>query len=273
MKTGSTSVASLAFSDDSNYEIANNVLKRIDGSKFDADFFMGSKKVDPASSVFDHIVIGGEVSSSNGRSNFMQINGGNISMMGGGKNQVQINGVAITMSGNKISLKTSKSLEIEVNGVKYLPSDSSINDQDKDDDKGYSEIDFKAANLCIDEISISGSGGVAVNNSPDVFDRTDGLSVNIKGSGDVHLSDIGMESLHLNVMGSGGIKVKNTVIQNCNAQVMGSGDITFDSSCRATKMNASVMGSGDIRGGGMSAHKVSKKVMGSGDITGFQNDM
>lgn len=260
----------IEFSDDNDYEISQNILKRSDGSKFDADFFLNSKKVEPATGKFDRIIVGeGGGCSSRTTINSMSVCGSNISMSGG-KNQVQMNGVSITMSGSKISLKTSKNVEVEVNGVKYLPiGGDNTTAKNEADDKGYDEIDFKAADICIDAIEISGSGGVVVRNSADTFDSSSDLAVNIKGSGDIDLADIKMESCSLNVMGSGDIKVRNTTMQNCNAQVMGSGDITFNSSCSAKRMNASVMGSGDISGGGMSVDKINKRVMGSGDISGF----
>jgi hypothetical protein len=188
--------------------------------------------------------------------------------MSGGKNQVQMNGVSITMGGSKISLKTSKNIEIEVNGIKYLPIDGkNVSTDSENDEKGFNEIDFQAAHICIDAIEISGSGGVVIRNSEDTFAD---LSVNIKGSGDVDLADVKIESGSFNIMGSGDIKIKSVIIQNCNVQVMGSGDVTFSSLCSAKRMNASIMGSGDIRGGGMSVDKINKRVMGSGDISGFQ---
>lgn len=262
---------SLEIYDGSDYIIVGNILKRADGSRFAADFLMDSEKVDPANDAFDCISIGSDDDYFCNGTNSMRINGGNVSMVSSGKRQVvQMNGYTIGINGSTISIETSKNLEIEVNGVKYLPSgDCDTGKEGEDEGDGYKEIDLQAANVQIGMINIVGSGSISVKKSEDLFNRYDQLSVEIEGSGDANLSDIIIESLQLSVNGSGDIDIKNSVVENCLAEVMGSGDISFDSSCKVAKINASVMGSGDIRGGGISVHKLSKKVMGSGDICGF----
>ena len=93
---------------------------------------------------------------------------------------------------------------------------------------------------------------------------TDTLSIELKGSGDIHFKDVICDQVNVSVIGSGDVSVGNIKTQQARLDLIGSGDIemNFDNS---GAVDAQVKGSGDITLKG-TVKQMNKLVRGSGDI-------
>lgn len=109
-------------------------------------------------------------------------------------------------------------------------------------------------------ISLMGSGDFMCVKPLD----TDTLTIDLKGSGDIHFKDVICDRINASVIGSGDVSVSKVKTQQAFLDVVGSGDIemNFDNS---GAVNAQVKGSGDIDLKG-TVKQINKQVRGSGDI-------
>lgn len=109
-------------------------------------------------------------------------------------------------------------------------------------------------------ISLMGSGDFLSARPLD----TDTLTIELRGSGDIHFNDVICDQVSVSLIGSGDVSLDRVQTQWGQLDLIGSGDIDvfFDQS---GEVNAQVKGSGDIEMKG-TVRKVNKLVRGSGDI-------
>ena len=109
-------------------------------------------------------------------------------------------------------------------------------------------------------ISLMGSGDFLSARPLD----TDTLTIELRGSGDIHFNDVICDQVSVSLIGSGDVSLDRVQTQWGQLDLIGSGDIDvfFDNS---GEVNAQVKGSGDIEMKG-TVRKMNKLVRGSGDI-------
>ena len=109
-------------------------------------------------------------------------------------------------------------------------------------------------------ISLMGSGDFLSARPLD----TDTLTIELRGSGDIHFNDVICDQVSVSLIGSGDVSLDRVQTQWGQLDLIGSGDIDvfFDQS---GEVNAQVKGSGDIEMKG-TVRKMNKLVRGSGDI-------
>lgn len=107
------------------------------------------------------------------------------------------------------------------------------------------------------DVDLLGSGDLAM---AEIDQKS--LSVNLQGSGDVHLSG-SVTSLDFKLMGSGDVNARRLSSRDLTISLMGSGDIDAHAT---DSVNVSLMGSGDVNVSG-SPLKVRTSALGSGDVT------
>jgi len=206
------------------YILENGVLRKKDGSSFEAEMVSGNLEV-----------------SSVGSSNEMNINiGGKSINIGSSNGGISVNGNTILINGVSISLRDRKLIvkgnvnEIEVNDKIYKIDSSS-----QEEDSGIKEYIIQKE---ITGISIFGSADLYTKDQEN-FSKL--LNLNIKGSGDLYIENYNGENCMAMIMGSGDILFKNVSIKNINATVMGSGDINSRNSS-FENVNKTTIGNGDI---------------------------
>lgn len=115
----------------------------------------------------------------------------------------------------------------------------------------------------VKELSIFGSG--------DIFGKylikSNDLTLNLSGSGDINLKQLEAEALKASVNGSGDIEASGSA-KSTTLELKGSGDISFKN-LQTNSCEAEVIGSGDITIN--VSEKLKANVIGSGDITYWGN--
>lgn len=91
------------------------------------------------------------------------------------------------------------------------------------------------------------------------------LTMNVTGSGSIHVKNVSVGTATCNVAGSGSISVDELHAVNASLVVSGSGMVKAQVDC-SDKLNCVVAGSGDVSVSGKTA-KYSKSVMGSGSVS------
>lgn len=124
----------------------------------------------------------------------------------------------------------------------------------------YTKLDIQISAADLNGISLSGSGEVYLDNGL----KTDKLTANIAGSGDIVGKHIRCTQLTASVAGSGDLTLTEVNCSEASASVAGSGDLTLRN-LQAGKISASVAGSGDLTVEGK-ADEASYSVAGSGDL-------
>lgn len=112
--------------------------------------------------------------------------------------------------------------------------------------------------------------GVTLNGSGDFISEhrvdTDSIDIRLKGSGDVHFSDLLCDYCDAELIGSGDLDIKRLDTRKLSATLVGSGDIDIVQK-NADETNLSLRGSGDIDVNFESGcGSVSAELQGSGDI-------
>lgn len=124
------------------------------------------------------------------------------------------------------------------------------------------EVIFYVTSPDLTAVTLSGSGDFVSNKKVD----TDKLSLCLRGSGDIHFTDIICDQFESNLMGSGDIDIDCLETLTSNLQLRGSGDIEVSQQkVRQTELN--VIGSGDIKVNCIDCDIINASVTGSGDIT------
>jgi len=127
--------------------------------------------------------------------------------------------------------------------------------------------------------------GLAVAGSGDIIAKglieSDGLSLSVTGSGDIHLSKLMADDLSVGIAGSGNVKIDGGSVDDFAVSIKGSGDLNAQSleiddanvkiagsgSCKlgeSDDIHVSIAGSGDLFYKG--DPDITKKVAGSGSI-------
>lgn len=91
------------------------------------------------------------------------------------------------------------------------------------------------------------------------------LTMNVTGSGSIHVKNASVGTATCNVAGSGSISVDELQAVNASLVVSGSGMVKAQVDC-SDKLNCVVAGSGDVSVSGRTAN-YSKSVMGSGSVS------
>ena len=129
---------------------------------------------------------------------------------------------------------------------------------------GYEGITVYVTSPDIIEINLTGSGDFVSRNRID----TDKLTLRLRGSGDMTISDIICDEIDTELVGSGDIRLPRTDVLRSRISLVGSGDIsTGQSNTRHTEI--SLKGSGDINVSfaGDKCGTANASLYGSGDIT------
>lgn len=128
------------------------------------------------------------------------------------------------------------------------------------------KVEVRVATPTIQQMSVSGSGGITLANGVNTKD----LSITVSGSGDINGNKIKCANLSAKLNGSGDINLKGITAENTEAYVSGSGDISLTGNCVNAEFN--VNGSGDINGVGLKTQNASTMINGSGDINCYATE-
>lgn len=200
------------------------------------------------------------------------------------RNQTGFHGVEMDISG-EVEVSVSDHYSIEVTAqenllplLKTLVTDDGVLHIYFDERVSNSEnLKIKVSAPAYDVLSLGGSGMIKVVTPV----KSEKLSLDLAGSGDIVLTqaeadsisgDIaGSGSIQLNgkvnhadfqIAGSGDVRAKDLAINNCKAEISGSGSVTVGEVSQSLK--AEVSGSGDVRYSGTPS--VQSDVSGSGSV-------
>lgn len=176
-------------------------------------------------------------------------------------------GVEIRTSG-KLEVTVGKAAPIEITaddniapliktevtgGILLITSDKSFNT------KG--DLKFSVGVADLKSLAILGSANANIAGV-----SGDELALDISGSGDATVAGK-TERLTVNVKGSGDVKALKLASRNATVSIAGSGDVEVSAS---EALTASIMGSGDVKYAG--SPKVTKNITGSGDVKQVKSD-
>lgn len=145
----------------------------------------------------------------------------------------------------------------------------------------YNKLEIKITSGNLSNISVAGSGSIRLANG---LKTTNGLTVNIAGSGSAYGENLKCSSFAAYIAGSGGINAKNIACDKLKTSIAGSGDLslqgikTIDTECSisgsgtailtgsAQNATYSISGSGDLKASDCEVSNISASISGSGDI-------
>ena len=150
----------------------------------------------------------------------------------------------------------------------------------------YRKLDIRVSSPDVNSLSVTGSGEIQLANGL----KTENLTLNVAGSGDLNgngiqcndlkasvagsgdldFNDIRCTTVEASVAGSGDLVLNKLTCTSVEASVAGSGDLVLDG--QAEEAQYSVAGSGDLNASGLEAKSVNASVAGSGDITCHATD-
>ncbi len=129
----------------------------------------------------------------------------------------------------------------EVNGQTLLLRNRGkmgvVNISFSDDD----EVEVYVTSPDLTSVNLNGSGDFISSQKVD----TDRLDLSLRGSGDIHVSDVICDDCHVELVGSGDVDVDRLEARNVSASVIGSGDVEL-SLYRVNTTKLYLKGSGDM---------------------------
>lgn len=113
----------------------------------------------------------------------------------------------------------------------------------------------------LSKISMSGSGNISVNGVV----KSESLTVDLAGSGDIQFQAMDINKASISVAGSGNVKLKDSSKATYGIyRVAGSGDISF-TALQAKKVDVNIAGSGNVKA--FASEDLNVKIAGSGNLT------